>query len=724
MIMKGQHILFLILLFLSSFQTLGQSKISGQVKDALGMSIPGANIYIKDSFDGTNSKADGRFEFETFENSDQILVVSFIGFKTLEKQLQLNGEPINLQIILTEEINKLDGVTITAGAFEASEVKKSTVLKPLDIVTTASAAGDIMGAINTLPGTTAVGESGRVFVRGGEGYETKVFIDGIQVRNAFNSTIPNVPTRGRFSPFLFKGTVFSTGGYSAEYGQALSSVLILNSNDKADKDKTEISLMSVGGDLSHTKAWEKTSLSAKVQYTDLRPYQELIPQEYDWQMAPNGLIGEFVFRQEIGKEGLLKVYGNLDESKFTIRRYNLNQQNKDTIALNNGYRYFNASYRDIVAKGWSIKGGLSYTSNQDDLMFNQQRFRDFSRGWHAKSTLIWDGHSKLSLHSGIELFTNEVNREVFQNSDSVDNYGFKDQLVAGFTELDFFASNRFVLRAGLRIEQSSLLKESWLSPRVAASYKASDKGQFSLAYGRFYQQAQNELSLINPRLQPEMADHYILNYQYTHLNQVFRIEAFRKNYQELITYHGLNDFNPSHYNNEGYGNAQGIDIFWRDGRTFKNTDYWVSYSLTDAERMYQDFPEAATPSFLAKHNFRIVIKHFVEPLRTQFGATWSYASQRPFHNPNYAGFENDATPHFSDLSLNAAFLIKPHIILYGSCSNVMGRNNVFGYEFADQADAHGSYPAVPVVQPAKRFVFVGLFITLTKEGKENQLENL
>ncbi len=721
--MKGQKLLYLLLLVLTTIQLKGQSIISGQVKDQFGESIPGANIYIKDSFDGTNSKPDGSFKFETYEEGDQVLVISFIGFETIEQTITLDGNTLELPIILQESINKLDGVTITAGAFEASEVKKSTVLKPLDIVTTASAAGDIMGAINTLPGTTAVGESGRVFVRGGEGYETKVFIDGLEVRNAFNSTIPNVPTRGRFSPFLFKGTVFSTGGYSAEYGQALSSVLVLNSNDKAIEDKTEISVMSVGGDISHTKAWQKTSISGKIQYTDLRPYQEIISQDFDWQRPPHGFVSELVFRQQVGKDGLLKVYGNFDHSDFAIREYNLNTDAKDTIELGNDYHYINASYKDILNKDWSIRGGLTYTSNVDDIQFNGQRFKDVSSGWHAKAALNWDGHSKLSLNTGMEVFTNQFDRTIYSEEGN-GTFGFNDELTAGFAELDFFASNRFVVRTGLRVEHSSLLQDTWLSPRVAASYKPSEKGQFSLAYGKFYQQAQNQYSLINRGLKPEIAQHYIANYQYTNLNQVFRIEAFYKDYEDLVTFQDPNDFDPSHYGNLGYGKAQGIDVFWRDAKTIKNTDYWISYSFTDADRLYQDYPENAAPSFLAKHNFRFVVKHFVEPLRTQFGATYSFASERLFHNPNQPGFENDATPYFADLSLNAAFLIKPHIILYTSCSNVLGRDNVFGYEFADQPNGDGFYQSMPITQPAKRFVFVGLFITLTKDGKQNQLENL
>ncbi len=69
-------------------------------------------------------------------------------------------------------------VTISAGSFEASDEKKNTVLKPLDIVTTAGANADIVSALKTLPGAQQVGEKEGLFVRGGTGYETQTFIDG------------------------------------------------------------------------------------------------------------------------------------------------------------------------------------------------------------------------------------------------------------------------------------------------------------------------------------------------------------------------------------------------------------------------------------------------------------------------------------------------------------------------------------------------------------------
>ena len=89
------------------------------------------------------------------------------------------------------------------------------ILRPLDIVTTAGSQGDIYGALQTLPGTQPRRIRKDFFVRGGDA-EAKTLIDGIEVANPYFSSVPDVPQRSRFSPFMFKGTNFSTGGYSAQ----------------------------------------------------------------------------------------------------------------------------------------------------------------------------------------------------------------------------------------------------------------------------------------------------------------------------------------------------------------------------------------------------------------------------------------------------------------------------------------------------------------------------
>ena len=156
-----------LLLTLYSILSFAQVDISGKVTDKRGEAIPGANVYIQGTYDGATTDLEGNFAFTTTRDHQQTLVISFIGYHKIEQVIDLNANNSSLHFKMTEEINKLDGVVITAGAFEASDEKKSVVLKPLDIATTAGATADIPGALNTLPGTQNNGESGRLFVRGG-----------------------------------------------------------------------------------------------------------------------------------------------------------------------------------------------------------------------------------------------------------------------------------------------------------------------------------------------------------------------------------------------------------------------------------------------------------------------------------------------------------------------------------------------------------------------------
>ncbi len=253
------RLIILIFTLIFSFGK-AQTTISGKVVDNKKHPIVGANIYLEGTYDGANSDEKGHFVFTTEEKGTQTLIISFLSFET--KTITDDVSKLsNLQIILRENVESLDAVVLSAGTFEANDNSKVSVLNALDVVTTASALGDFVGALQTLPGTTNVAEDGRLFVRGGSADETQIFIDGIKVFTPYSPTTNNIPTRGRYSPFLFDGITFSTGGYSSEFGQALSSVLLLNTIDEPDQEKTDIGIMTVGGALGNTQKWEKSSLS-------------------------------------------------------------------------------------------------------------------------------------------------------------------------------------------------------------------------------------------------------------------------------------------------------------------------------------------------------------------------------------------------------------------------------------------------------------------------------
>ncbi|MDN5203973.1 TonB-dependent receptor [Fulvivirgaceae bacterium BMA10] len=714
-----------ILLLVLCTQAFSQTKISGIVKDKKGEAIVGANIYIKDSYDGSSTDIHGTFSFVSSEEGPHVLVITSIGFKTMEQEVVLNGKAIQLSFELIETINKLDAVVISAGSFNAGDEGKKEVLKPLDIVTTAGSSADIAGALNTLPGTQTVGETGRLFVRGGSGFETKTFIDGMQVLNTYSPSVPNTPSRGRFSPFMFSGTSFSTGGYSAEYGQALSSALILNTKDKAMMDRADISLMSVGTDVSATKVWEKSSFSGKVQYTNIAPYFGIIKQKLDLVKAPSSLDGNFAIRRQINENGMLKFYGNFNHSNLVVNISDIDEPSiKDRVGIINDYQYLNIFYKDVLNERWSIKTGISYTNSKDDIDFNVENSLEHQKGIHTKIVLSNDVSDKLALNFGSEVFYRDYTLDLESAEGETYTQSFSEPILASFLETDIYTSKNFVTRAGARLEHIGLNGVWSISPRLSFGYKTGENSQVSLAYGKFQQQTENSLLRVNNDLRPEKSDHYILNYQVINTKRTFRIEAYYKDYKDLVKYDDSNISDPTGYDNTGVGHARGIDIFWRDNQTLKNVDYWISYSFLDTKRDYRNFPYSAVPRFASSHNFSVVYKHFIEDIKSQIGATYSFTSARPFHDPNQSGFNAGRTKNYHDLSMNVSYLFRSNVIFHAFITNVLGTRQIFGYEYGNQLNTHGQYNRRAIAPPASRFIFLGVFITLAKDKTFNGLPNL
>jgi hypothetical protein len=711
-----------LILFIPSL-SFSQTVIMGKVVDERGEPIPGANVSVKDSYDGTSSAPDGSFKFNTSEKGNHLLVATFIGFKSFEYPVSLDQKQIDLAITLKEEINQLEAVTISAGAFTAGDEKRRTILKPIDIATTAGATVDIAGVLNTLPGTTKVGETGRLFVRGGDSNETRTFIDGMAVFDAYNPSAPNTPSRGRFLPFMFKGTSFSTGGYSAEYGQALSSALVLNSKDKAEISQTDIGILSVGADVAHTQVWDRSSFSAKVQYTDIRPYFGLVDQRVDWNSPPVSIQASSAYRMQVGGNGILKVYGNFNRSNFSMYNHDAGDPNlKQLVDLTNTFGYGNAAYQRPLSEKWSMRGGLAYNYNENAVKFDGSPANETEKGVHSKLVLENSLSDKVEIRVGAEAIARSYSASKRDDESlAILSQGFTESIIGSFAEAEAYANKHFVAKAGIRGEYNSLLQSLSADPRMSIAYKPGNKGQFSFAYGTFRQSAKNIYLRANNGLGNEKAEHFILNYQIVSNDRTFRVEAYYKKYYDLVKF--LNT-DGSQLNNEGSGYAKGIELFWRDNKSFKGIDYWVSYSFLDTRRDYLNFPYLAVPTFASTHNFSFVYKHFIQAVKSQVGFTYSYSSPRTYFNPNNRSFNSDQTPYYEDVSMNLSYLPRNWLIIHFSCTNLLSRDNIFGYTFSAAPDANGVYASQAIRQPAAHFIFLGVLITISKNKTINQLPNL
>lgn len=745
-----------VLLIFVSFAGFSQVKISGRLTDNKNKALAGASITIKNSYDGTTSDSLGNFSFITTEKGAHIIEASLSGYNSYEKNITINKEDIELNISVKELITELKAVVITAGAFEASDQKKTTVLSSLDIVTTAGANADVVGALKTLPGTQQVGESEGLFVRGGTATESKIFMDGNLVNNFFYSSLPGLATRGRFNPFLFKGTVFSSGGYSALYGQALSSALILESKDLPERTEADLSLsvIGVGGGIQKLAKNKKAAWGATYNYTNLAFAFKFIKQRQDYFINPVFHQADANFRFKTKSGGFIKYYGYLSWNKLGFRAADIDSvQLKNAFSLENLNTYQNINWKEKFGKGWKSNLGLSYSTNKDDIANELQdasnnkqvilapieyalkNFSVVNKAQYAQARLVLE--KKLAglntIRFGTEYLYSEEKTAYTLFNGTVFNESVKDNMVAGFAETDFYITNNIAAKLGVRTEHTAILNKWNVAPRASLAYKFKDNSQASFAYGIFYQNPERKyLPAANSGLDFARAAHYILQYQKVSNNRVFRTEIFYKEYNNLFKTSTGPTGRDAAANNNGFGYARGFEIFWRDKKSIKNLDYWISYSFLDTKRDFLNYPTEFQPAFAATHTASLVMKKFVLPWKTGFNASYSFASGRPYYNLKYDNgtgkyliADQGKTINYNSLGFSLNYLPnlgktnkKTFIVWVLSVTNVLGQKQVFSYNYSTLSDRKEA-----VTPASKRFVYVGCFISFGIDRTQDAINN-
>ena len=745
--MRQLFVLFNLILI--SIIGLPQVTISGKIKDNKGRPVPGASIAIKDSYDGSTSDSTGRFHFKTTEKGAHLLTVSSIGYRPFEQAITIGSESLTVDIPLREEPNELKAVTITAGSFAAGDSKRGAVMSSLDIATTAGSNADITAALKTLPGAQQVGEQEGLFVRGGAGYEAKQYIDGTLVNNPYNTSVPDIAQRGRFSPFLFKGTVFSTGGYSALYGQALSSVLLLESIDLPEKSEVDATLspLVVGVGTQQLAKDKRSSWGITYNYVNVGLYFKAIKQTPDYFKMPQFHSGDANFRIKTKHGGMIKYYTTFAHSTLGLRRPDIDSSYlKNAFDLKNNNWYNNISWREYLGKGWKMNLGGGYSTNKDNIILqvqdaaNQQKFFDNSAYWmQAKNLLLVSRQDlaqikavfdkKLGAISSIRFggeYQHAYNTTLYNDTlhKLVDNY------TAAFAESDIYITNELAAKLGARAEYSSVIQKASIAPRLSLAYKTGKDAQVSLAYGVFYQKPENTQLFYTTSLGFTKATHYIINYQKMTKDRVFRVEAYYKKYDDLIKTTPVNYYY-SGYSNTGNGYAKGIELFWRDKKSIKDFDYWISYSYLDTKRNYLNFTESLTPNFAATHTASVVMKRFFTKMKTGFNFTYSYATGRPYYDfminggNKYYIADQGKTKDYHSLNFSMEYVpsvgkanAKSFVVWFASISNLLGYNAVYGYNYS-----YNGTIRQPITPTANRFYFIGCFISWGVDRSQDAINN-
>ena len=674
-----------MLILLVACQVMSQTTISGIVTDGREP-LAGANVFIIGTIDGCLTDSMGRFSFQTSKTGEMTLRATFIGF---DDATLTTSQTTGLSILMREKATAIDEVVVTASTYSFGKSDNFKTMDALDVVMAGNSCGDVVAALQTLPGTQKVGEDGKLYVRGGENSECQTFVNGMHVLVPYTTTTGNTASRGRFSPFLFKGINFSLGGYSGEYGQALSSVLPMETTDVATGDKFGVSASMVDWNVGGTKAYDKSSLSFNADYTSMGLYDALFPDRRDWTRPYRKLSGEAQYKAELSSACILKAYVGYDLSSVGERIDNR------SLSLLEHNIYANTTLKTNIGRGYSLFTGMANSTvinDIDDALILNDHYHNFRNEIHLKGEVRKVFSSVLKMSAGAEDYVRHSTKH-YEN----DSYTLDYHLLGAHVDAQLRIVPRLFLNLSARTECVSYHHHWLLMPRVTLSYVPNMRFQLSAMFGRYSQTAEDDYIVTSgERLAQSTADHAILSLQYNTGKTLLRIEPYYKKY------HHLPLFADGICTSDGHGMSQGFDIFIENHSMMKNLTTTLSYSFNDSERLYLDYTTPRTPDFASRHNLRLTLKYAVGKFIV--GLAESYASSRRSSIGH--------TPYYNSVDANVTYLLNPKVIIYTSLNNIFGRTNIFGY--------HTNGSAITATRD--RFFYIGIFVSL-KNNKAYDISN-
>ena len=672
-------------MLLVACHAMSQTVISGVVTDGREP-MAGANVFIIGTIDGCLTDSLGRFEFATSKTGELSIKATFIGF---EDAVLTTTESQNLLIRMREQATTINEVVVTASTYSFGKSDNFKTMDALDVVMSGNSCGDIVAALQTLPGTQKVGENGKLYVRGGESDECQTFINGMHVLVPYSTNIENNAVRGRFSPFLFKGINFSLGGYGGEYGQALSSVLPMETTDVATGDKLGVSASLVDWNIGGTKAFASSSLSFNADYTSMGLYDALFPDRINWTRPYRKLSGEAQYKAELSSASVLKSYIGYD---FTTLGQHVDNR---MLSLYEHNIYANATLKSNIGRGYSLFMGIANSSvinDIDDAQILGDHYHNLRNEIHLKAEVRKVYSSVLKMSAGVEDYLRHSTKR-YDNS----HYRLDYNLLAAHTDAQLRIVPKLFLNLSARVENASYDGGWLLMPRATLSYVPNKRFQLSAMLGKYSQTADDDnIVMSGKNLSQSTANHAILSMQYEIRNTLLRIEPYYKKYHNLpLIANGL-------YTADGYGTSKGVDVFIENHSLIKNLTSTLSYSFNDSERLYLDYTALRTPDYVSRHNVRMTLKYNIG--KTIIGLSESYASGRKY--------PIGTTPHYNSVDANITWLVSPKIIVYTSLNNIFGRTNIFRY----------NPDGTTVKANRDRFFYIGIFVSL-KNNKAYDISN-
>lgn len=666
-------IVFTFLLLFSITAYAQDNNVKGFVYEkATGEPMMFCNVYLKGTTYGASTDINGFFNITKIPDGDYLILVTNLGYDTISEKLSLrNNQVINKKYYLDESSVVLSAVNITADKIEARTETKTSVVnvtpKVITRIPTMGGQADLAQYLQVIPGVIFTGDQGgQLYIRGGSPIQNKVLLDGMVVYNPFHSI-------GLFSVFdtdIIRNAEIYTGGFGAEYGGRISSVMDITTRDGNKKRlagkvgaSTFGAKITLEGPLKKAKNPDDMTasfiISAKNSYLDktsLNVYKPIL----------KGNELPYTYNDIYGKISLNSTNG----SKINFFGFNFTDDVMNYKSISNfGWDSYGGGVNFVVIPGKSptmIEGNVAYSDYEARLEEANNPNRNSSiNGFNAGFAFTYF-LGKNTLKYGIEMLGFKTVFDYFKSN------GIHISQVDNTTELGAYVKykaqfDKLILEPSFRLQAYASLSEVSPEPRLAIKYNVTDWFRVKAA-GGFYSQnlvaANSDRDVVNlfygflsgqanmpskfdgkeVTTKLQKAIHYIVGTEFDLVNNLtLNVEGYYKDFRQLTSMNR----NQKYSDNDAplgtpellrkdfmieKGRAYGLDVSLK----YENMRWylWGAYSLGYVNKDYEDVDKVLhtyRTHYDRRHNMNLMATYTAgSKHQWEISARWNFGTGFPF----------------------------------------------------------------------------------------------
>jgi hypothetical protein len=658
------------------------ASIEGFIYNNKGEALFGADIHIEGKHKGATTNLIGFFIIRDVPFGEQTLLASFVGYKI--QNIKINVVKSNNEIIkifLEEDIIEKQEVVIKVDSNKSID---RMFLEPVSTVDLnveqinnipRLVSADLFRALQTLPGIQSLSDfSSSLYVRGGTPDQNLYLVDGTEVYNPEHAF-------GLFSVFNtsgIKNVELSKGGFGAEYGGRLSSVLnVTNIEGDRNNFKGEVNLNLISASATlQSPLGSIGSISGSFRRTFIdQTYAKVINEIPDYYFYDGNLKAYF----DLGENDKLifSFYGGKDRLNYIFNKKLSNsvgfiyEWGNTTAGLN----WLKVLSPDLVASFWVTVSGFNSNFNFSDAGFAEKNnILDYT----VKGNMEYYLDNNISLKFGFEnkILSGALNENI---PGSLININMNRNQYTAYLISNYRPIEKLGIELGLRYNffRSDINYQN-LDPRFTIRYRLSELSNLKFSAGVYHQYLTRIPRLFLTSIwtsadqysKGSSANHFILGYQ-REIDQILslEIELFYKRYLNVYSFNQnyLTDIVPDYYNingepvftqtknlySRGDSKSMGLEALLR--KDFGALTGWIgySYSFTRTETDGTNNNQYYYPRQDRTHTVNMITNLNITDLfdnlygksstnnsKWSFGMNFIYATGQPITIPGYTYYIN------------------------------------------------------------------------------------